>query len=142
MKNKIITILLSVITVLASLSIVYFAIKYDPTKGSVDTFLSLSMYAVYIVMAIAFVSLFGFAIWSVIANFRDSKESLVGIGIVAVIVLISYLVSSPTTSPIEIKFAVSSGLSKLIGCGVVTTYIFMFGAIIAMLWSSISIKFK
>ncbi len=141
MKNKIITILLAVVSILASLSIVYFAAKYDSTT-KYDTFLSLSMYAVYAVMALAFVCLIGFAIWSIIANFRDSKESLIGVGVLVAVFLVSYLVSSPTTSAIEVKFAVSPNLSKLIGGGAIAAYIFGLGALLAMLWSSISIKFK
>lgn len=141
MKNKIITILLAVVSILASLSIVYFAAKYDSTT-KYDTFLSLSMYAVYAVMALAFICLIGFAIWSIIANFKDSKESLIGVGVLVAVFLISYLVSSPTTSAIEVKFAVSPNLSKLIGGGAIAAYIFGLGALLAMLWSSISIKFK
>lgn len=141
MKNKIITILLAVITVLASLSIVFFAAKYDSTT-KYDTYLSLSMYAVYAVMAIAFICLFGFAVWSIVANFKDSKESLIGVGVVAVVMLISYLISSPSSSAIEVKFAVSSQLSKVIGGGAIAAYIFGMGAIAAAVWSSISNKLK
>ncbi len=141
MKNKIITILLAVISILSSLSIVYFAAKYDSTT-KYDTYLSLSMYAVYAVMALAFICLIGFAIWSIIANFKDSKESLIGVGALVVVLLISYLVSSPSSSAIEVKFAISPSLSKLLGGGAIAAYIFGFGAILAMLWSSISIKFK
>jgi len=141
MKNKIITILLAVITVLASLSIVFFAAKYDSTT-KYDTYLSLSMYAVYAVMAIAFICLFGFAVWSIAANFKDSKESLIGVGVVAVVMLISYLISSPSSSAIEVKFAVSTQLSKVIGGGAIAAYIFGMGAIAAAIWSSISNKLK
>lgn len=141
MKNKIITILLAVITVLASLSIVFFAAKYDSTT-KYDTYLSLSMYAVYAVMAIAFICLFGFAVWSIVANFKDSKESLIGVGVVVAVMLISYLISSPSSSAIEVKFAVSSQLSKVIGGGAIAAYIFGMGAIAAAVWSSISNKLK
>jgi len=143
MKNKIISILLATITILASISIVYFAIKYDPTKEvSFDAYLGFSWYAIYAVMAIAFVSMFGFAIWSIISNIRDSKETLIGVGILVGIFIISYLFSSPTNSAIETKFAVSSGLSKLIGGGFIATYVFLFGAILAAAWASISTRFK
>jgi uncharacterized membrane protein len=141
MKNKIITILLAVITVVASLSIVFFAAKYDSTT-KYDTYLSLSMYAVYAVMAIAFICLLGFAVWSIAANFKDSKESLIGVGVVAVVMLISYLISSPSSSAIEVKFAVSTQLSKVIGGGAIAAYIFGMGAIAAAVWSSISNKLK
>lgn len=143
MKSKIISLLLTIITVLASISIVWFAAKYDPIKGdAVDSFLGFSLYAVYAIMFIAFIALIGFAIWTVITNFEHSKASLVGVGVVIVVFLISYLLSSPTNSTVEQKFAVTSGLSKLIGGGLVATYIFMFGAILAAVWSSISNRLK
>lgn len=141
MKNKIITILLAILAVLASLSIVFFAAKYDSTT-KYDTYLSLSMYAVYAVMAIAFICLFGFAVWSIVANFKDSKESLIGVGVVAVVLLISYLISTPSNSAIEVKFAVSPQLSKVLGGGAIAAYIFGLGAIAAAVWSSISNKLK
>jgi hypothetical protein len=128
---------------LASISIVYFAGKYDPTKGTdYDTYLGFSLYAVYAIMALAFICLIGFALWTIVANFRDSKESLVGVGVLTVILIIAYILSSSSSSAIEIKFAVSPGLSKVIGGGLVASYIFLFGAIFAALWSSISTKFK
>ncbi|MEI6346428.1 MAG: hypothetical protein WCP69_00650 [Bacteroidota bacterium] len=145
MKNKIISLLLSIVTVLASIAIVYFAAKYDPDPAkaaSVDFYLGFSLYAVYAIMALAFICLVGFAIWTIVANFRDSKESLVGVGILTAILVLAYIVSSPTTSVIEIKFAVSAGLSKLIGGGIVASYIFLFGAILAALWASVSTRFK
>ena len=143
MKNKIISILLAIITTLASLSIIFFAAKYDPAKGAAyDKFLGFSMYAVYITMFIAFLCLAGFAIWSIISNIKDSKGTLVGLGILVGIMLISYLISSPTNSVIEAKFAVSASLSKVIGGGLVSTYIFLFGAILAAIWASISTRFK
>lgn len=143
MKNKIITILLAIITVCASAAIVFVAAKYDPIKPeSTESMLSFSMYAVYAVMALAFICLVGFAVWSVVANFKDSKETLIGVGVLSIILLIGYLISPATNSLIEQKFAVSSGMSKLIGGGLMATYIFMFGALLAAIWASISSRFK
>lgn len=145
MKNKIISLLLSIITVLASIAIVYFAAKYDPDPAkaaSVDFYLGFSLYAVYAIMLLAFICLVGFAVWSIAANFKDSKETLVGVGILTAVFVLAYIVSSPSNSAIEIKFAVSAGLSRVIGGGLVATYIFLFGAILAALWASVSTRFK
>lgn len=143
MKNKIITILLTIITVCASIAIVFFAAKYDPSKPeAVDIYLGFSLYAVYAIMVLAFICLVGFAIWTIVANFKDSKETLVGVGVLVLVLIIGYVLSSSTSSAIEQKFAVSSGMSKLIGGGLLATYILMFGTILAAVWASISSRFK
>jgi hypothetical protein len=143
MKNKIISILLAIITVCTSVAIVYFAAVYNPLKPEeFDSLLGFSCYAVYAVMILAFICLVGFALWSIIANFKDSKATLVGVGVLVAVLLIGYLISAPTNSAVEQRFAVGTGLSKVIGGGIVATYIFMFGAILAAVWATLSSRFK
>ncbi len=143
MKNKIITILLAIISICASVAIVYVAAKYDANKPETTaSVLSFSMYSVYGVMALAFFCLVGFAVWSVVANFKDSKATLIGVGVLITVLLVGYLISQPTNSLIEQSFAVTPSTSKLVGGGLMATYIFMFGALLAAVWASISSRFK
>lgn len=143
MKNKIISILLGVVAIAASVAIVYFAAKYNPTAPeATSSILGFSLYAVYSIMAIAFVAMVGFAIWGVLSNFKDSKPALIGMGVLLAVLLVGYLLSASTNSVIEQKFVVSPGLSKLIGGGLLSTYIFGAGAVLAAVWSTISTRFK
>ncbi len=143
MKNKIISILLGIVAISASIAIVYFAAKFNPTAPeATSSILGFSLYAVYSIMAIAFVTMIGFAIWGVLSNFKDSKSALIGMGVLLAVLLVGYLMSSSTNSVIEQRFAVSPGLSKLIGGGLLSTYIFGLGALLATIWSTISTRFK
>ncbi len=143
MKNKIISILLGLTALAASVAIVYFAMKYNPTEPEAATsFLGFSMYAIYCIMAIAFITMIGFAVWGVISNFKESKSTLVGLGVLLAVLLLGYILSASTNSVIEQKFAITSGMSKLIGGGLVSTYLFGMGALLAAIWSTISSRFK
>ena len=141
--KKIVQILMLIITILASLSIVFFAIKYNPAKElKVDPFLSFSFYSVYGLFILAAICLIGFGFWSFVNNIKGSKTSLIGIGTLMLVFFTSYILSAPTTSRIEQKFAVTHTLSKLIGGGLIATYIFLIGAILVAIWFSLSSKFK
>ncbi len=143
MKNKIFIIILLILSVLSSISIVYFGIKSDiNNRGGFDLYLNFSLYSTYFLMALSGILLFGFALWFIIFHFQQSKNSLVGVGVLALILLISYIISSPSASEIETKFEISAGMSKFIGGGLIATYLFMIGCVLAALWSSISTRFK
>lgn len=143
MKNKIVIILMSVLAVLASLSILVFAVKYNPNAAeSINKYLSFSLNMVYVLFFLALVLLVGFAIWTLISNFKQSRSALIGVGIVVLIFVIAYTVSPSTSSLVEQSVATTPGASKLIGSGLIATYIFLFGAILATIWSTLSTRFK
>lgn len=63
-------------------------------------------------------------------------KSGIGVGVVLVIFLVSYLIADPNTP------GVSTGISKTVGGGIITTYIFIFAAIGGIIYTEFSKMIK
>jgi len=143
MKNKIMVIAILVIAVIASIStFIYPLVLDDSNPAKSEIFINISVYITYFFFFVSLILLIGFAIWVLSTHLKESKNTLIGIGILVLILLISYLISSSEVSEVAKRLETSAGTSKLIGGGLVATYIFMFGCILAAVWSTISKQFK
>ena len=90
-------------------------------------------YALIILCALAAV------IIPLIQSFDNPKtlvKSGIGLGALVVVFLISYGVSSPEAA------GATESTSKLVGAGIISTYIFFFGAIIGIIYTEISKMIK
>jgi len=143
MKTKIINIIISILAVLSSLSIVIFAMKYDPSDPSKsDFFQSFSMFVTYGLILAGGIILLGFVIYQLIKNFKQAKGGIIGVGVLVGLFIITYFLSFPQHSLIEQKFEVSDNISRVIGAGLLSTYIMIAGVILAILWTVLASRFK
>ncbi len=143
MKTKIINIIISILAVLSSASIVVFAMKYNASEPDKSVFYqSFSLYVTYGLMIAAAIILLGFVIYQLIKNFKQAKAGMIGVAIVVGLFIIAYLLSFPQNSLIEQKFAVTDHMSKLIGAGLLSTYIMITCAILAIAWTTVASRFK
>lgn len=108
-----------------------------------DTFINIGLYVAYIALFAAIAALVIFPVYHMLAgNFGKAKGSLIGIGILVAVVVIAYLISPADQGAYYTKMGVSPGQSKLIGAGLLSTYIFFIGLVVVTVYTAISRWFK
>ncbi len=112
----------------------------DSTKGS--TLYNIAMILTYLFMFVSVAAMLFFPIWFIIKNPKTAKGTLVGVCVLAVVMLIAYLISSPDQGEFYTKFDITGSGSKLIGAGLIATYIMLFGVIAVMIYAAVAEKFK
>lgn len=112
----------------------------DHTKGS--TLYNIAMILTYIFMFVSVAAMLIFPVWFIIKNPKTAKGTLVGVAILAVVMLIAYLISSPDQGEFYTKFDITGSGSKLIGAGLIATYIMLFGVIAVMIYAAVAERFK
>lgn len=143
MKNKIINIIILVIGVLATLACVMFALNYDaaePEKAAL--YQDLSMYVTYFLFFVAALIAIGFAVVQIISNFKQAKTGLFAVLGLALLFGITYFLSGPSNSAVEQKFEVTAHMAKVIGGGILSTYLLVAIVILTIVWSTIASRLK
>ena len=106
-------------------------------------FIDIVLYVAYLAFFIAIAALLLFPILSLVkGNIKNAKASLVGVAGLAVILLISYLVSPADQGQFYTKMNTGPGQSKLIGAGLVSTYIIFAGLVVITLYTVVVKWFK
>ena len=106
-------------------------------------FIDIGLYVAYLAFFVAIAALIMFPVLSLVkGNIKNAKASLVGIAALVVIVLISYVVSPADQGQFYTKMNTGPGQSKLIGAGLVTTYIIFAALIVITLYSVVVKWFK
>jgi len=102
----------------------------------------------YILLLFSLVLLVFFGVKEMISSFKESKKGMFSLLVIAVIVLISYLLSSDEI-PVFLgsdKFVedgiLTPSVSKWVDTGLYTTYIFFALSIVAFIYSSVSRFFR
>ena len=91
----------------------------------------------YILLGVA---LAGMLVYSVINMLRDpqkAKGAMIGVGVLAVLFLISFLFSSGEVLPKFERFGITEAQSKLIGAGLILMYILGVGTIVVAVYAEI-----
>lgn len=108
-----------------------------------DTLITIGLYVAYIAFFIAIAALIFFPFFNLIKEgFGRSKGNLLYIGILAAILVIAYLISPAEQGEFYTKMGVSAGTSKLIGAGLISTYIVGASLVVILLYSVVSKWFK
>ena len=124
---------------LLGVSAILFAIFYINGEPMTDTVLVWS----YILLALTIIVLLAFPVIYFIKNPKAAVSFLLLLVAFAVLYGIGYLLASDSaSSKIFEKEEISGNLSRMIGGGIITTYILAGLAVLAILYSSISSAFN
>lgn len=107
-----------------------------------DSAIDIGMYIFYILLVVGIVGVLFFAISQTFSDLKGTKGALIGVAALLVVFFLSYTISPANTGAFYDKMGISPNLSKVIGGGLVSTYVIFAGAIISILYSSIIGWFK
>lgn len=97
----------------------------------------------YIVAGLTLLLVIGFSLMNLIVKPKAAKNSLIGIGALVIIIIISFIISSPAIDPLFVidiadDIEVTDALSKQVGAGLIATYILAGLSLLAILYAWIS----
>lgn len=104
--------------------------------------INIGLYLTYILFAVAAITAIVFPLLQTFSDFKKAKGGLIGFGILVVVLLFAYLVSPAETGLFYEKHNISPATSKLIGGGLVATYIVFAGVVISILYAEVAKWFK
>jgi hypothetical protein len=108
-----------------------------------DSLITIGLYIAYFALFIAVAALIIFPVISFVkGNVKNAKVTLVGVGILVGIAILAYIISPADQGLFYTKMNVSAGMSKLIGAGLITTYIVLAGLVIITIYTSVIKWFK
>jgi len=108
-----------------------------------DSFINIGLYIAYFALFIAIAALIIFPVVTMLkGNLKNAKGTLIGVAVLAVIILLAYIISPADQGLYYTKMNVSAGMSKLIGAGIITTYIILAGLLIITVYTSVIKWFK
>jgi hypothetical protein len=108
-----------------------------------DSLINIGIIIAYIMLFVAIAALVIFPIVSLVkGNIKNPKSSLLGVGILLVVVIFSYVVSPADQGAFYTKMNVSPQLSKIIGAGLISTYLIFAGFILISLYTFVVKWFK
>lgn len=143
--NKLIRILYIVLLAASALLGILFYIGGTEIDGETPVFTNQFILWAYILTGIAAVASIVFPVFQMITNPKNAKKSLLGVIALVAVVVIAYFFSSGELmnlkAPELAKFNVSSTL-KQVDTGIITTYILIGVAIVAMIYSEVANMFK
>lgn len=96
-----------------------------------DLTINILLYLTYALIGVATVAAIIFPILTVVGDARKAKKTLIGIGSVAVVFVLSYAISDGTVLDSYLKYNVTEGVSKMVGAVLIMTYILGIGAIVS-----------
>lgn len=125
--------------VLLGLTLVFFALFYINGESMTDTV----MVWAFILLIITVVLLLAFPIKFFISNPKQGLRFLIALAAFAILYGISYaLASGATEAEVYEKSGITSGISRMIGAGMIMTYIIGGLALIGLVYSGISKALK
>ncbi len=108
-----------------------------------NSFINIGLYVAYFALFIAIAALVIFPVVSMLkGNIKNAKGTLIGVAVLAAVILFAYIISPADQGLFYTKMNISAGLSKLIGAGLLTTYITLSALILITVYSSVSKWFK
>jgi|WetSurMetagenome_2_1015567.scaffolds.fasta_scaffold29960_4 hypothetical protein len=108
-----------------------------------ETLISIGLYVAYIAFFAAIAALIFFPLYNMLTgNVGKTKGSLLGVGVLVAVIVIAYLLSPAEQGEFYSKMGVGPGTSKIIGAGLLSTYIVFAGLILITLYTVVSKWFK
>jgi uncharacterized membrane protein len=116
-------------------------IEFDQTAFGCAA-ISWGLYVSYIIFAVAIISALGLALYNTLKNPGTLVKSAIGIGVLIVVLVISYALSDSEVSTIAKGLGENESSVRWIGAGLIMFYIALFAAIGGLVYSEISKAFK
>lgn len=138
MKNRIFSIILALIVLVAGSSTGVFAQGDTPVSDSGTSMVDIGLYISYILI---FICAAAAVILPLVQSAGDPKALIKsGLGVVAILVVfgVAYVLSGSEVTEQYRQFGVDSGGSKLIGGGIITVYLLFFLAIAAIVYTEVT----
>ncbi len=104
--------------------------------------IEIGLYLAYALIAVAAISSIVFPIVQTFGNLKKAKSGLIGFGILVAVLVIAYVLSPAETGAFYEKKNISPSTSKLIGGGLLATYIIFAGVIVSILYAEVAKWFK
>lgn len=114
-------------------------------RSEIDGYVGAAMYVCYIAFIVAALIGIGFGIFHFLTNIKNSKGTLIGLLVFAVVLVVSYALAS---DEVLRSYALGDGSSpspelvKISGAGIIAFYIFGLLAIVAAVFAEVSRLFK
>jgi len=102
-----------------------------------DSLINIGLYISYILLFITVLSIIVIPVYFTIINFKKAKQGLIGVGILAAVLLIAYLISPAEQGLFYETNKIGPSGSKIIGGGLFATYFVMLGIIVAILYAEV-----
>ena len=99
-----------------------------------DTWINIGLFLTYILLAIVFFSLLGFPLIYTVQNLKNAKKGLIGVVVVFVLLFIIYAISPADQGVFYENAKIGPTQSKMIGAGLLTTYLLFAGAVIYLVF--------
>ncbi|MCZ8356108.1 MAG: hypothetical protein O9340_15315 [Cyclobacteriaceae bacterium] len=100
------------------------------------------LYTAYLFFFAALLGAVGFAIFNASKSPGTFKKSLIGVGALVGLFIISYLLTGSAVSPEQAAKGITESSSKLIGAGLTMLYLSMAIAFVGIIYSEISKALK
>jgi hypothetical protein len=104
--------------------------------------INIGLFLAYALMAVAAISAIVFPIIQTFGDLKKAKGGLIGFGILVAVLLLAFLLSPAETGAFYDKHKISPNTSKLIGGGLLATYIVFAGVVISILYAEVAKWFK
>ena len=96
----------------------------------------------YIMVGIAALTAVGFGVVKMIQNTENAKKTILTIGGLAAVLIISYFIAADNLPDSYKKYEITSETSKQVGMGLITFYVLIGSAMLAVLYSELSKAFS
>jgi hypothetical protein len=106
--------------------------------------INIGLIVMYLLLAAAVLALLFFSLKFMITSIGKSKTTLFGIGGFVGLFLVSYLFSSSTDVSLALfeKTGTDPGISKIVGSGLIFTYLMFFAVVASLIYAAISKMLK
>ena len=104
-----------------------------------DIIINIGMFLTYILAFGALASILVFAVFYIIKNFKQAKSSIVGIGVLLLVFILAFIISPADDVPLAFfeKAFANPDMSKLIGSGLISLYIFIAGIFAVIIFTQV-----
>lgn len=107
-----------------------------------DGLINAGLWIFYILLFASIVTAVVFPLLHAIKTPGTFKKSLIGIGVIAVVFVISYVLSGSGVTAKQMALGVDESSSKLIGAGLIMFYLTLLGSVLGIIYSEISKALK
>jgi hypothetical protein len=102
-----------------------------------NSLIEIGLYLSYALLIITLLSIIIIPVYFTIVNFKKAKQGLIGVGVLAAVLLVAYLISPADQGLFYDNMKVGPSGSKIIGGGLFATYFVMIGLIVAILYAEV-----